>query len=893
MPPAKILQTIAALLAVLVTTCAPMPALATGPKRLQWVWHPEADKPDAAVPVAAQHFRKTFELPAGARIVRADLIVAVDNSAAVYVNGVACGKVNGWKPVTTVPIAPALRPGRNVVAIRAANEGAEPNPAGLVGRILVLFEDPTPPVAIPIDTTWRVSPDAPDGWKTSRFDDAKWPRAKALAPLGSTPWGRIPGLSVSLAAAFPRFIVPGREKEMSTLEALFRLHYDGAGPKATLWDGWLAKCSLWPATDMCEQFRTRWCDALLARKMDAEGYVSTHQHRGLAHNDGWPFPLWTQVGGRGWHFSTAGIPYSPPATRSTEGWMLEGAKDQGVDPKQGWTIRLTGPTASITTPPFRANTTVAPFIRLNWLAEQLKSDTKLSLQWTTQEAPQFSADRRIDLAAPGDSPKDPYTHVAAYRHPKWRGILTRLRVRLDGAAGASVTIRSLITSVDSRHNINNSVYLQGCDDYLNWTGDVAFLRSNITRMRRALRYTMKEFSTREHKCIVTPWVGHDGQSGIGFGPDGKRTFRPGVGVGNNYWDLLPFGGKDALATIYYYDAVRRLAGIEQQIVDHPEWRIPDEEGRFDPGDLRAHAKAVKDHAGKLFWNDKTGRFVAAIDSTGKGWDYGFTFVNCEAVYYGFATREQARSIVDWLSRKRRVEGDTSRGTDIYRWRFGPRSTTRRNVEWYSSVWRRPESIPWGGQVQDGGAVLGFSYYDLMSRIAVNGPDDAWQRLREIVAWFDEVRSAGGYRAYYQTPGRGTLQGGGKAGGLGMDHEFFESALVPQVMLYGFLGVRPRMDGVAVTPRLPTDWPKLTVTQIALHDQTFSITATPKSIRILAIEGQPPPGRRLYPPPGRWSIRTLDAQGRPLGEAVRVDVPATGKGIALSLRPGESLELTQP
>ncbi len=40
---------------------------------------------------------------------------------------------------------------------------------------------------------------------------------------------------------------------------------------------------------------------------------------------------------------------------------------------------------------------------------------------------------------------------------------------------------------------------------------------------------------------------------------------------------------------------------------------------------------------------------------------------------------------------------------------------------------KPEKIPWGYQVQDGGAVLGFSYHDLMSRLIVDGADDAWLR----------------------------------------------------------------------------------------------------------------------------------------------------------------------
>jgi hypothetical protein len=109
-------------------------------------------------------------------------------------------------------------------------------------------------------------------------------------------------------------------------------------------------------------------------------------------------------------------------------------------------------------------------------------------------------------------------------------------------------------------------------------------------------------------------------------------------------------------------------------------------------------------------------------------------VNLDAIWYGLANDENARTAMDWISGARIVEGDTSTGTDIYHWRFGPRATTLRNVEWYAFPWTRPEHIPWGGQVQDGGAVLGFTFYDLMARLKVYGPDNAWQRLVEILQW---------------------------------------------------------------------------------------------------------------------------------------------------------------
>ena len=61
---------------------------------------------------------------------------------------------------------------------------------------------------------------------------------------------------------------------------------------------------------------------------------------------------------------------------------------------------------------------------------------------------------------------------------------------------------------------------------------------------------------------------------------------------------------------------------------------------FDPSDLRKHADEVRAFGQKRFWNDKTQRF-GTVDLDGVMHDYGFTFLNNEAVYYGFASDEQA------------------------------------------------------------------------------------------------------------------------------------------------------------------------------------------------------------------------------------------------------------
>jgi len=669
---------------------------------------------------------------------------------------------------------------------------------------------------------------------------------------------------MSIPNDFPRFSVPGYETEMESLREFYWLHYPGSGPKATLWDPWLPMPSLWPAVetdDSMNSFRKQWDDVLSSRIIDKDGYVSTHQHASIAHPLGWPFPYWHGgVGGCGWHFSfkdTAGGPWRPQNLNTQEGWQLEGASDEGIG-EYGWNLKLTAAKAMVTPPAHDIDTFQAPFIQPRWRATELRN-AQSYIEWTTKEDPQFGPDRRVYFE-PVEGTTVAHTVIPMYKHPKWTGRVNQLRLNFGNPqAGADVTIQALFTQYDTRQDINGQNYVRGCTTYFRWTRDINFLRRNVSRMRTALRYVMMEHQALERKYVFNAWVGHDGRSGLKIGPDGKKEIRSGFGIGDNYWDILPFGYKDAYATILYYEALNCMAAVERDVRAHPEWNILEGALAFEPDMLLKHAAEVKAEGNKLFWNPKTGRFVPNIDADGEIHDYGLTSLNMEAVYYDFATPEHASSIMSWLCGDRTVEGDTSQGEDIYHWRFAPRGTTKRNVEYYFWGWSAPESLPWGGQVQDGGAVLGWSYHDLVARLRVRGPDDAWQRLQGIIEWFDEVQAAGGYRKYYDGSREGTLQGGGTAGGLGLDCEFFESVLVPQVMVDGFLGLEPTAEGFRLDPRLPGGWPELVVDRIHLHDLILRIRATRGSIEVLK-EGSADEPWFVHLPSGKWKIACIGQDG---------------------------------
>lgn len=461
-----------------------------------------------------------------------------------------------------------------------------------------------------------------------------------LAALGSA-WGADSVLTSAQTLApaenFPRFVVPGFETEMSALNAMHRLHYppvwldyphrDPEASLCTLWDEWLTGACLWADTAgilVCDQKVTitqRLKNSFRHKIIDTEGYVATHQHEGIGHTLGWPFPYWIESPGAvGAHFSAAGtasavLPKGAPLTTSVAAWSLQGAEDRGID-GEGWQLALVAPDAQVTADLGVIDPRVSPFLQLRWSARDL-GDAQPWLEWTTEAHPAFSFDRRMAVPRPtGPDGTMTIEMLPLHRHPGWQGKVTRLRLRFGNAApGAAVTIQALFSQYDTRHNINNFDYIRGAIDVFQWTGDLAFMRTELPRIRHALRFAQTEFQTRENNCVLTTWVGHEGTTGVVRHEGGAKTILHGTGIGNNYWDLLPFGHKDSYATIRYYDTLVRMAELERDVERHPEWNFPGGEGKFDPVDLDRHAAAVKAEGNRIFWSEETGRFVAGPIST--------------------------------------------------------------------------------------------------------------------------------------------------------------------------------------------------------------------------------------------------------------------------------------
>lgn len=676
---------------------------------------------------------------------------------------------------------------------------------------------------------------------------------------------RVSQLAGSIPKDFPRFGFINHPEQAKLLNHYLWHHFHHRlGNSMTLFNKeYLLVSDMWLGNACPRGSKERIQDVhrrnLLEIYLDDEGYVSSHQHFSQAHDLGWPFPSWGQshkdlarVKGKtvGWHFQPPksvrgwigghlrtwnGKEYTGETAASL--WELHHVKSLGIR-NHSWHLEATGPSPAITTPRgYSFNAFDSPYLQLRWKRSAASlNHTVPYVEWLREADTDYSSDRRIYFYPDKTPLSREYQHsiMTMYRHPQWQGKIKQIRISLaPGESEVTFEIDSFFTVYDTRQTINNPIFILASCRYFNWTGDLGFLRFQINRMRLALRYQQTVMGGLKYNHIRNPWPGHDGLCSWRKDDSGKLTFNSGHGIGNNYWDILPFGWDDLYASNQYYAATLAMAEIEEAIQQNPGWNIPLGTTKLDPQQLHRHARQVKETANRLFWNEQNGRFIACIDKNGNKHDYGYTFLNLDAIWYDLANRDHAQQIMDWITGKRIVKGDTSTGADIYRWRFGPRATTCRNIEWYGQGWWAPESLDWGYQIQDGGAVLGFTFHDLWARLQILGPDNAWQRLMEILAWEKEVHTEGGYRKYYEGGERGTtLQGGGTCGGLGIDYEFYESSLLPSIIPYGFLGLRARPGGsLVINPRLPKACPEISVDNILYHNVRLDIRVTHNTIEL--------------------------------------------------------------
>jgi alpha-L-rhamnosidase len=164
----------------------------------KWVWGHGAQPGNQ--PAGKMFFRKVVQLPSGRTLKQATFLLTADDSFRLFINGHLAGQGSTWKSLANPEITGRLQPGANAVGIEVTNGGSSPSPAGLLGRMIILF-DSGEPMVVPIDASWRTSREAGERWAWTDYDASAWTAAAEIASFGDQPWGKIAGAAAGMEPA--------------------------------------------------------------------------------------------------------------------------------------------------------------------------------------------------------------------------------------------------------------------------------------------------------------------------------------------------------------------------------------------------------------------------------------------------------------------------------------------------------------------------------------------------------------------------------------------------------------------------------------------------------------------------------------------------------------------
>ena len=102
-----------------------------------------------------------------------------------------------------------------------------------------------------------------------------------------------------------------------------------------------------------------------------------------------------------------------------------------------------------------------------------------------------------------------------------------------------------------------------------------------------------------------------------------------------------------------------------------------------------------------------------------------------------------------------------------------------------------------------------------------------------------------------------------------------------------MGFQPAHGGFYINPKLPEDWPRLTITQIKLHDFSLNIIVSKSKIKIEITDGTPDPSEFIFPPKGKWQAIYFNRKGE---KVISEKVIVTEKNPGIPLCKNDSKRL---
>lgn len=158
--------------------------------RAVWIWHGDT-KAAARAPVGTRYFQKTFAVDTNSNVDQARITITADNAFELFLNGESVGTGNNFHQLYEFDVANRLKPGQNLISVRAENAGDNPNPAGLIASLEIQYPDGTKHTIV-TDGLWRSSAEPEDTWPSQYSQSAAWFRAAELGPFDMPPWNKKP-----------------------------------------------------------------------------------------------------------------------------------------------------------------------------------------------------------------------------------------------------------------------------------------------------------------------------------------------------------------------------------------------------------------------------------------------------------------------------------------------------------------------------------------------------------------------------------------------------------------------------------------------------------------------------------------------------------------------------
>jgi hypothetical protein len=166
---------------------APEPPARLGPAK--WIWFKEGN-PAAAAPPGKRYFRRVFALDGGAEIESARMVMTADNEFELWVNGRRAGGGEDFTHTYVMDCTRLVKPGTNLLAVVGVNGADAPNPAALIGNLIIKYRDGRT-VEVRTDAAWEAAASAQGNWRTDVTAPVTWEPAMELGVVGMEPWGGV------------------------------------------------------------------------------------------------------------------------------------------------------------------------------------------------------------------------------------------------------------------------------------------------------------------------------------------------------------------------------------------------------------------------------------------------------------------------------------------------------------------------------------------------------------------------------------------------------------------------------------------------------------------------------------------------------------------------------